>query len=141
MAPSKLPPPGPSSSTALAPSTKRSSPGTHRRRLSTCGSPSMVGASNSSCTEWYSGEHEGAATTPVAKMTIAKVSPLTTTCSPPGPRHTWLRSISSSTSSCRAVEDCERRLISSIYVAGTLPPDEASRTAPRRLLIGRLRNS
>eukprot|EP00962_Isochrysis_galbana_P023677 scaffold7165_cov115-Isochrysis_galbana.AAC.1 len=51
MAPIRLPPPGPSCRRAVTPRTKMSSSGTHRRRLSTCGSPWTIGASKFSCTE------------------------------------------------------------------------------------------
>ena len=76
-----------------------------RAPFGVCGSPVTVDApSKASSTDLYRGEQVGATTTPVARMTIAKLSLLTRMCSPSSASATLLESVVSSTSRRNALE-------------------------------------
>mmetsp|Transcript_17069 Transcript_17069/g.41669 ORF Transcript_17069/g.41669 Transcript_17069/m.41669 type:complete len:209 (+) Transcript_17069:395-1021(+) len=140
IAPMRLSAPGPSSSTALAPRTKRSSPLTQRSVSSTCGRPLRRGALNSIWTCLYSRSCMGALDTPVARMTWSNSSRLTRTL-PPSRMHTSLRSRAASVwTSSRSVVSA-RRQSSFMYDSGTDPPCTACFTKRARSSGRVLRNS
>mmetsp|Transcript_33131 Transcript_33131/g.108319 ORF Transcript_33131/g.108319 Transcript_33131/m.108319 type:complete len:488 (-) Transcript_33131:169-1632(-) len=141
MPPTRFPPPGPSSSPALAPSTKTSSPRDQRSEESTRGRPPTVGAPSSSSTERNRADDvSGSGATPVQRTTRSKSSPLTWTLS--AVEVQTPRSTASSTSMRRELPgEAASRCSSSRYGAGTLPPAVASRIACSRLVGGRQRYS
>mmetsp|Transcript_15567 Transcript_15567/g.51439 ORF Transcript_15567/g.51439 Transcript_15567/m.51439 type:complete len:208 (+) Transcript_15567:168-791(+) len=136
MPPTRFPPPGPSSSPALAPSTKTSSPRDQRSEESTRGRPPTVGAPSSSSTERNRADDvSGSGATPVQRTTRSKSSPLTWTLS--AVEVQTLRFTASSTCARAGKERAgkerpgkARRLLRDARTAGGPPPHPARCDSP-----------